>query len=469
MFKLIKKLAFILFFMSEIAQAQSLCGTTFEELDLRCIQTGSAKFGEIKFLLQPEGELKENQLNQAYFYKTAEGRYGKFIIRSSFVGQRECSIFLDAVTFEGKRVHSPSATFTIKSEFNTWSADKVGFDETGLNDFELYRNKGKCIFRSTGAQGALYKKFQVENIIESNDLLYYAALFLIGLAVFLVARTVFVDEDRFKAEEKLEDADDTDKGSKPNDIVLKYSRPFFKRYFTPVVAGMKNKKKIREKYRRGLASSGLNKHLTPEDFFAFKLFLIMGFPIIYLGLREFLEEDWPLMLTPLVSLLGFYYPDFWIKGKTAQRQKEIIQNMPFVVDMLALSVEAGLDFVAAMQKVIEKAPASALVEEFETMIKETRVGASRAEGLRQMSWRIDTLPVSSFCATLIAADAVGASIGPILKTLASELRQKRSSEAEKLGAQAATKILFPMIFFILPAVGLIIAAPIFLEVMGIGK
>ena len=135
--------------------------------------------------------------------------------------------------------------------------------------------------------------------------------------------------------------------------------------------------------------------------------------------------------------------------------------------MLALSVEAGLDFVAAMQKVIEKAPPSALTEEFETMIKETKIGASRAEGLRQMSWRINELSVSSFCATLIAADAVGASIGPILKTLAVELRQKRSAAAEKAGAQAATKIIFPMIMFILPSVALIIAAPIAMELRGV--
>jgi tight adherence protein C len=143
-----------------------------------------------------------------------------------------------------------------------------------------------------------------------------------------------------------------------------------------------------------------------------------------------------------------------------------MENMPFVVDMLALSVEAGLDFVAAMQKVIEKAPPSALVDEFETLIKETKVGASRAEALRGLSWRIDTLPISSFCATLIAADSVGANIGPILKTLAQELREKRSSMIEQKGAQAATKILIPMIFFVLPAVLIIIAAPIALQLMG---
>ncbi|MEX1099062.1 MAG: type II secretion system F family protein, partial [Bacteriovoracaceae bacterium] len=265
---------------------------------------------------------------------------------------------------------------------------------------------------------------------------------------------------------KLEDAEKEEKKEAPNDIVLKYSRPFFKRYVTPVVSGMKSKKKIREKYKRKLASAGMTKVLTPEDMFAFKLFLIIGFPIVYLGLRAFLEESWPLLAVPAISVLGFFYPDIWLNGKVEKRKEELVQNMPFIVDMLALSVEAGLDFMAAIQKVIDKAPPSAMSEEFEILIKETKVGASRAEGLRQLSWRADSLPISSFTATLIAADAVGASIGPILKTLAAELRQKRAAEAEKKGATAATKILFPMMLLIMPAVGLVIMAPIGLQLMG---
>ena len=144
-------------------------------------------------------------------------------------------------------------------------------------------------------------------------------------------------------------------------------------------------------------------------------------------------------------------------------------NMPFCVDMLALSVEAGLDFVAAMQKVNEKAEPNPLTEEFEIVIKEIRIGASRAEALRNLAWRVDLIQISSFSATLVAADSVGASIGPILKALSLEIRQKRSAEIEKAGATAATKILFPMMFLIVPAVMLIVAAPLLLEWVGGNK
>lgn len=486
---------FILFSISFTSHSK-VCGPSFEEIDIACIKGASARFNaEIKkeenrekvlirekenpnSKILKKAELQRNlvfafgdqeklkkKLNNVYFYQTASGHFGKFIIKNISRTRRECSMYIESVTYNKNSMFEKSTTFVSKNESNSWNVDRGSFGELGGGDFMLIREHGLCVFKKINGIAVYAKKIIKEEEEDKHSILMYTALFLIGLAVFLVTRTVFQDEDRFKAQEKLEDAEQEEKSNSPNDIVLKYSRPFFKRYFTPVINGMKNKRKFREKYKRPLASSGMNKFLTPEDFFAFKLFLILGFPLVFLGLRWFLEESWPLMYTPLLSVGGFFYPDIWIRGKIQERQNNIMESMPFVVDMLALSVEAGLDFVAAMQKVIEKAPPSALVEEFEALIKETKIGASRAEALRQLSWRVDTLPVSSFCATLIAADSVGANIGPILKTLAKELREKRSALIEKKGAQAATKILIPMIFFVLPAVLLVIAAPIALQLM----
>jgi tight adherence protein C len=293
-----------------------------------------------------------------------------------------------------------------------------------------------------------------------SDTIFWGAILMMGLASFIISRSVFQDEEEFQAGEKLEDGSGKKDSAANAGAILKYSRPFFKRYVSPIVSGMKNKKKIKDKYKRVLASAGLTQVLTPEDFFSFKLFLILGFPITFVGMREFMETDWPMEIIPLIAIFGFYYPDIWIRGAISQRQEEVLSGMPFCVDMLALSVEAGLDFVAAMTKVIEKAPPSALSQEFEILIKEIKVGASRAEALRNMAWRIDLIQVSSFTATLIAADSVGASVGPILKALGNEIRQKRSSDIEKQGATAATKILIPMIFFIVPAVLCIIMGPV---------
>lgn len=489
-------LSFLIFLSAFSVKAQD-CGRSFEELSVNCIQANQAMFTKLekreekrtkaletaiqnnlegniikkaeiaKDLVFPftEQSLKENK-DKIFFFRSSTGYLGKFIIRTITMSANQCSMYIDSVVYTPRNNDIvKNVTMGIESNAGSWSVDRVSLDEVGT-DFVLKREHGICVLKRVNAHAFAYKKFLQEED-EGEVILVYFGLFLIGLAVFLVARTVFQDDERYKAKEKLEDAEVEEKRDTPNDIVLKYSRPFFKRYFTPVINGMKYRRKIKEKYKRTLASSGMNKFLTPEDFYAFKVFLIIGFPIVYLGLRTFLEveEDWPLSVTPLVSLFGFFYPDIWIKGKIAQRQKEITLSMPFIVDMLALSVEAGLDFVAAMQRVIEKAPPSPLVDEFETMIKETKIGLSRAEALRQLSWRVDTLPVSSFCATLISADAVGADIAPILKTLAGEIRQKRSSLAEQEGAKAATKMLLPMIFITLPAVLLIIAAPMALKLM----
>ena len=500
--------ALLIIFPVLSANAQE-CGRSFEEVPVSCIQNLSGNFEKLEKREQKRIETLERALEEnkegnviklaeiekdlifmfdrdiektrkeyedkIFLFQSATGLYGKLIIKSisKTVGSTKeetkstCSMFINSVVFgpKGSEIVK-NVTLSIESIAGAWSVDRVSLDENGT-DFVLRREHGLCVFKRVNAYAFPYKKF-IQEEEEGKVILLYFGLFLIGLSIFLVARTIFQDDERYKAKEKLEDAEVDEKRETPNDVVLKYSRPFFKRYFTPVIMGMKGRRKIKEKYKRTLASSGMNKFLSPEDFYAFKLFLIIGFPIVYLGLRSFLEveEDWPLSLTPVISIAGFFYPDVWIKGKIAQRQKEITLSMPFIVDMLALSVEAGLDFVAAMQRVIEKAPPSPLVDEFETMIKETKIGLSRAEALRQLSWRVDTLPVASFCATLISADAVGADIAPILKTLAKEIRQKRSSMAEQEGAKAATKILLPMIFITLPAVLLIIAAPMVMKLMG---
>ena len=475
------------------------CGKTFKEIDLNCINQNSGKFSteekkEEKRKLKLDGlaekkdisdkdrktiELQRNQVfvipekeedqkklhNTVFFYTTSSGNFGKFNILNIRRTPRMCSIYVESTTYTNKSKIDKTMTFQIKSENSSWNTDMGSFDENGGTDFVLLRQHGECVLKKKNGNIFQYKKLVVIEEENSDIIIYYASLFLIGLAVFLIVRTVFQDEDKFKAQEKLEDADQEDKKVVPNDIVLKYSRPFFKRYVSPVVQGMKNKKAIREKYKRSLASSGMNQYLTPEDFYAFKISLIVGFPVVYMAARAFLEEDWPLSIIPLVSVFGFFYPDIWIKGKIEQRRQEILRAMPFVVDMLALIAQVS-DWAAGIQKVIEKAPRSALVDEFEIFVKETRIGASRAEALRNLSWRIDALPVSSFCATLIAADSVGADIAPILKTLSVEMRQRRSAEAEKKGAAAATKILVPMIFLILPAVILIVMAPVGLQLAG---
>ncbi|MBY0516585.1 MAG: type II secretion system F family protein [Bacteriovoracaceae bacterium] len=441
------------------------CAEDFGALDEACIKSKAAALSDKAI------PLSKDIVDNVYFYETNQGHFGKLQIISVVTdkerktGNKECVAYLTASTFIKGRNFQPNSILSIKSEFNVWTQDSLGLDRNGSFDLRLERDGEKCVIKPVASKIALHKKISNSaNLFGEvgSRTLYYAGLFLIGLAVFLVAKATLEEENKFKAAEALEEAE-ADKKQQTTDFVLKYSRPFFKRYFTPIVMGMKGRQNLKTKYRRKLANAGLTKELTPEDFFAFKLFLIIGFPVIFIILRILMEETWNMNIAPLLGLIGFFYPNIWMNSRISARKEDMIRGMPFIVDMLALSVEAGLDFMAAIQKVIEKAPPSPLVEEFETMIKETKIGSSRAEGLRQLAWRIDVLPINSFCATLIAADSVGASIGPILKQLSNEMRQKRSSEAEKKGATAATKILFPMIMFIMPAVFIAIAGPMLLR------
>lgn len=435
------------------------CSYDFEKIGKDCIENYLGDFKEQKLVISGKDA---KAVNKIYFYKTASGNLGKLKINNVVTKKNECALYLDVLTYLGRRTYTPNGSYSVQKEYGTWSTATAAFDNGLSDDFVLKVKGNQCGFVLQNA--TLFGVDKTEQNFEGSSMLYVAGFALLGFAVFLITMTIFKEEDQFKAQSTLEDADEDERDAKKiNDLVIKYSQPLFKRYFSPLVKGMKGKRKIREKYKRRLASAGLTRVLDPEDFFAFKLFLIIGFPILFLFVRWFVEADWPMILIPLISVIGFVYPDIWIKGKIDQRKEEIAEKMPFIVDMLALSVEAGLDFMAAIQKVIEKAPPSALADEFEILIKDTRIGASRADGLRQLAWRVDLLQVSSFCATLIAADSVGASIGPILKTLAAELRQKRTALVEKKAATAATKILFPTLFFIVPAVFIMIAAPILID------
>ncbi len=294
-------------------------------------------------------------------------------------------------------------------------------------------------------------------------LLAYIAL---GAAVFFMARIIFSDEERRSASRALgtERKDSPDAGNP----ILRFSRPFFARYVVPVVQGMKidNTRKV---LKRKLATAGLTDILTPDELFSFKLFLILGFPVVLLFVKFAWEVDVAWYIFPLSMIGGFFYPDqIWLKSEIKKRQEDILLAMPFVVDLLALSTEAGLDFMGAIAKVVEKSKPGPLIQELDALLREIQVGASRAEAMRSMSWRINMTQMNSFIAVLISADEMGASIGKILRQQSEQIRHERFIRAEKAGGKASQKVLFPMIFFIVPAILIMVFGPFLLQFWGGG-
>lgn len=293
-------------------------------------------------------------------------------------------------------------------------------------------------------------------IHESSRTFVLGAGFLaVFIAVFVVARALLSEEERNSAQENLADLRNRKSSSK----LVQITRPFFTQYVVPMVRGKAMWDSKRILYRRRLISAGLREELTPDEFIAYKFFLILFFPLVGLILNAIGIADLGWYTILAAGAGGFFYPDFWVKSLMTKRQKAIIRSMPFIVDLLSLSTEAGLDFIGAIQKVVEKAASSPLVDELGQMLREIKVGSSRSDALREMSNRIGMTEINSFVAILISADQMGASIGKILRQQADQIRSERLLRAEKEGARAASKVLLPSVLFLLPAVLLMVAGP----------
>lgn len=462
------------FFLFKIFSAEDdICGKDFQEIEKKCIDQSIIK-------VKPRNiPLSQINSGDVFIYKTDSGNVGKLFI-ISVENQKEgksvgtCSLYLESETYGKVSNFVTNTSLSITNKLGLWETREINFDsQNSKYDFSLEsvhskkNNADVCYLKSLNGEIYFLKNIPQSPQNSGSIIIYIAAILCIAFAAFLISYTIFKDEGEFAVHEKLEEHEEGKQqiDYKKYGIIYRYSRPFVKRYFSPVVQGMKGVQKIKSRYKRKIANAGISKMISPEDFFAFKLFLIIGFPLVFLAIRQFMEASWPLGFTVMVACLGFVYPDIWLKLHTQKRREEIIYSMPFIVDMLALSIEAGLDFMAAIARVIEKAPPSALVDEFQNVIKDIRIGSSRGDALRQLSWRVDEIVVNSFCATLIAADSVGASVGPVLKSLSNEIRQKRSALIEQAGAKAATKILVPMILLIVPAVFIIVMAPPIMEAL----
>lgn len=294
--------------------------------------------------------------------------------------------------------------------------------------------------------------------IQNGQYVIYAAYALIGAGAFLVSRMLLQEEESRAAQENLSDGRDR-KASNP---LVRITRPFFTQYVVPMLRGKPFWDEKRKLYKRKLITAGLKDELTPDEFIAFKAFLIVFFPLVggFLRAGDFIDLEAYTILGS--GALGWFYPDFWINGRMKARQKQILKSMPFIVDLLALSTEAGLDFVGAIQKVVDKANPSPLVDEFSQLLKEIKVGSSRGEALREMGIRIGMTEMNSFVAILISADQMGASIGKILRQQSEQIRVQRILLAEKAGAAAAQKVIIPLMVFVMPAVFIMIFGPFLL-------
>jgi tight adherence protein C len=162
----------------------------------------------------------------------------------------------------------------------------------------------------------------------------------------------------------------------------------------------------------------------------------------------------------LFAGFGAVYPLLWLRDKVRARQRSIVRALPFDLDLLTLSVEAGLDFAAAIGKVVEKGRKGPLADELSVVLKELKLGKTREEALRNLAARVCVPTVTSLVHALVQADRMGTPLGKVLRILSSQMRVERTQRAEKLANEAPVKLLFPLICFIFPTLFLMLFAPI---------
>ena len=216
----------------------------------------------------------------------------------------------------------------------------------------------------------------------------------------------------------------------------------------------------KQRIERRLAVAG-----APEDWDAMKVAAvkIMGGIAGLATSMMFLSGD---NMQPLLKMafgvgapiLGYMLPDVFLSRRGRLRQEEIQRTLPDTMDLLTLMAEAGLGFDAALTQVLKKVPGP-LSEEFGRTLHEIRLGVNRSEAFRNLGKRTDVEDLDSFIMAMIQADVFGVSTTSVLRAQAKELRAKRRQRAERAAQQLPVKMVFPLIFCILPALFVVVLGP----------
>jgi tight adherence protein C len=231
-----------------------------------------------------------------------------------------------------------------------------------------------------------------------------------------------------------------------------------------------NTHRLREDTRRLIVTAGYETVVKPEDFLAVRLLFPITWAFIWIPLVHLCLSAAPGKISETMSqhmitfdvlgvLWALYYPGGWLNREIAVRHHKIQRALPFTLDLLTLSVEAGMDFMTALQRNVERGGMNPLNEEILRVVREIQVGRTRKEALQDMADRINHPDTNTVLNSLVQADELGVSIGSILRIQANTIRNKRFELAEKKANEAPVKMLFPLVAFIFPSVFLMLLGP----------
>jgi len=295
----------------------------------------------------------------------------------------------------------------------------------------------------------------------SAELVLYGGLFLAFVSVYSFVMAVIGNNTD---KQTLSWASGEEPSASKSGLINK-SRPLVHNFTLQHALKIKNPR-YRKNIQQLLLTAGLERELNVDEFIGLQILWGAMFPAILALLNFSLGMGLPWLLILAFIPFGVWAPQRYATTQKQNRANSARRDLPFYADILALSTEAGLDFVGAIQRIVDKAPAdSVLAIEFSNVLKDIKLGSSRVDALKGLSKRLDTGEITSFVAVLVDADATGASISQVLKDQSNQIRLERFVRAEKAGAKAASALLVPMVLFIVPAVFMVVFGPVIIQMI----
>jgi tight adherence protein C len=212
--------------------------------------------------------------------------------------------------------------------------------------------------------------------------------------------------------------------------------------------------------RQQLLEAGAPKGLGPTEFIGLRFVIGGGLGGLLLFMM-LISRPSLLMVVGVpfaIGVLGFMMPGIWLSRRVKTRKTEVTRALPDVIDLLTISVEAGLGFDPALGRVVEKWD-NALTRELGRMLSEMRMGSSRRDAMREVAMRVNVEDLNTFISAVVQADQLGVSISQVLRVQSKQMRQRRRQRAEEQAHKAPLKMLFPMIFLIFPSIYIVILGP----------
>jgi tight adherence protein C len=288
------------------------------------------------------------------------------------------------------------------------------------------------------------------------------AALLIFLAVLFIIFGIAAPRPADEVEARL-----VEYGGRPLTLEeIELAQPFSQRILVPMLQGSAQfmarftPQRTLEATRHKLDLAGNPNNWTATEFLGVRglaALLLAALTFVLTSLAD-IQVIQRMLLAAGMGLLGFMLPIVWLGSRIRNRQSEIVKTLPDVLDLLTISVEAGLPFDGAMQRVADKWD-NEIARGFRRVLTELRVGVSRPEALREMADHMEVPDVTQFVAALIQADQLGISIAKVLRIQSEQMRIKRRQRAEEKAQKAPIKMLFPMTFLIFPTILIVILGP----------